>query len=180
MARYVSYFNVVESDLYNTFDKKTIVEASDDDGDGATDPAVIDSAIKYGDTKVNSYLFTGGYAVPVTLPLPPGTEVLFEAVIWYAIQQLTARRNMPPAEVTDKVTWFDNFFKQISSENIANKLVLPLPSSTGGLPQCTTLNQEKIFSRSRFAKGGGGLMNPDERRTLDVEGILSSDGASQT
>ena len=144
--------------------KEILIELTDDVKNGQVQDSVVNLAIDLAEGEVNAALSAAGYAVPVVVPLPAGTEIVKTATIWLAICHISARRGVIPEDYKGNCDYFREVLGKIADGDLA----IPLPSGSINDPQSTTEGQEKIFSRSKFEKESGTRRNEDEIGTLDV------------
>lgn len=71
---------------------------------------------------------------------------------------------MIPEDYQSQCAFYREWLQKVADQDIA----LPLPAGSINLPQSTTEDQEKAFSRSKFDKETGTQRNEDEIGTLDV------------
>ena len=73
------------ADIELTVSKKSLIEMTDDNETGQVDDAVVNAALERAESVVNSYLLAAGYGVPVSTPLPAGSEVIKTASTWLGV-----------------------------------------------------------------------------------------------
>lgn len=144
--------------------KKIVIELSDDDENGNVDDSVVTLALDNAEGVVNSFLSAAGYLVPVTLPFPPGTEVVKAATLWLSVCELAARRGVIPQDYQTQCDFYRDLLQKIADGDLA----LPLPAGAINMPQSTTEGQEPIFTRTKFNTSDGSVRNDDQRGSLDV------------
>lgn len=151
------------ADLERLVSPAVVVQLSDDKKNGQKDESVVDDAIERAEGLVHAALVSGGYKVPITLPIPQGAEVIKGATCWLAVCDLAARKGEIPEEYKNQCLLYSAMLDKIANGTIG----LPLPAGDINMPHSSTLGQEKVFTHSKFETGSGDLRNEDEARSLD-------------
>lgn len=151
------------ADLENLISKEILVQLTDDDKISQVNDAVCNLHLDNAEGEVNAALSAGGYATPIALPIPAGAGIVKAASLWLAVCGLAARRGVIPDDYKNQCEYFHGILEKIGE----GTLLLPIPSSSDGLAHSNTIDQEKIFTRSKLDHSGN-ILNPEEQGSLDV------------
>lgn len=150
------------AELENLISKAILIQLTDDQKINQVDDAVASLHLDNAEGEVNAALSAGGYTVPVALPIPSGAGIIKAATLWLATCGLAARRGTIPDDYKSQCEYYRGVLDRIRD----GLITLPLPSSVN-LPDSNTIDQEKIFTRSKLDHSGN-VLNSEERGSLDV------------
>lgn len=138
-------------------------QLADDDSNGQIEDAIIEDCIDRAQGLVHAALVSGGYAVPVAIPIPAGAEVVKGATMWLAVCDLAARRGVIPEDYRQQCDLYRGILDKIAN----GEMGLPLPTGAINMPFSSTEGQQRRFDVSKREIGTGEIRNPDEAHTLD-------------
>lgn len=150
------------SDLEKLISKQILIQLTDDSRVGQVDDDVAIIHLENAEAEVNAALSAGGYTVPASVPLASGCGIVKAATLWLATCGLAARRGVIPDDYKSQCEFYRDVLKKIGE----GTMVIPLPSSVNE-PHSNTLEQEKIFTRSKVDHSGN-VLNSEEQGSLDT------------
>lgn len=141
---------ISQQDLEDRVGTTTLVQLSDDDGDGVPDAAVVQEILEGAEGEADSHL-ARRYAVPVDLAAFPGVQaVLRSFVLDLAEYRLHARRPPVPEDVQKKRAAAQEWFERVAS----GEVVLPSQAEIPGNPatgiRSETSAAPRLFTREEL------------------------------